>query len=218
MMVSKLKYTLTFFLLLITTASFSQDDPKAKAILADVSKKFRSYDIVKADFTLTYINRQENEQETYSGTLYVQSKQNKYKVTLPQQEIISDGKTQWAYLKEDKEIQITEIDNSSDALNPAQIFTLYEKGFKYVLTGESKVGTKVYQNIELAPHATKSFSKIKLSIDKAAKTINSFSVYEKNGNIYTYTIRTLMPNVKVPATLFSFDPAKYPGVEVVDLR
>lgn len=202
----------------IVSQSFAQSDAKAKSILAEVSKKFRSYDIVKADFSYTYINQQANTKETQTGTLYVKSKQNKFKVTLPSQELIADGKNQWTYLKDDKEVQISEIDNSEEALNPAKIFTIYEKGFKYIFTGESKTGTQVYQNIELAPLSTRSFSKIKLSIHKQNKQIYSFTIYDKNGNIYTYTVRNFTPNIKVSESIFTFDASKYPGLEVVDLR
>ncbi len=218
MSMKSLSYIFTLVLLALGLNTYAQSDAKAKAILADVSKKFRAYDVVKADFSFSYLNRQNNHKEAHNGTLYVQSKTNKYKVVLPQQEVISDGKSQWTYLKEDKEVQISEVDNSEDALNPAQIFTLYEKGFKYVLTGESKQNGKTYQNIELAPLATRSFSKIKLSVDKAAKSISSFTVFDKNGSIYTYTIKSLVPNVKVPASTFGFDKTRYPGVEIVDLR
>jgi len=204
--------------LLMMSPSFAQSDAKAKAILAEVSKKFRSYDVVKADFTYTYTNQQANTKENQSGTLYVKSKTNKFKVILPSQELISDGKNQWTYLKEDKEVQVSEIDNSENALNPAKIFTIYEKGFKYVYTGEAKANNKVYQNIELAPLTTRSFSKIKLRVDKQNKQISSFAIHDKNGNIYTYTVKIFTPNVKVAESLFSFNAAKYPGVEVVDLR
>lgn len=204
--------------LLMVSPSFAQSDAKAKSILAEVSRKFRSYDVVKADFIYSYTNQQANTKESQSGTLYVKSKLNKFKVVLPSQELISDGKSQWTYLKDDKEVQVSEIDNSADALNPAKIFTIYEKGFKYVFTGESKVGTQVFQNIELAPLTTRSFSKIKLSIHKQNKQIASFMIYDKNGNIYTYTVKGFTPNVKVSDAIFTFNASKYPGVEVVDLR
>lgn len=203
---------------LVISSSFAQSDAKARAILAEVSKKFRSYDVVKADFTYTYTNQQANTKESQSGTLYVKSKLNKFKVVLPSQELISDGKSQWTYLKDDKEVQISEIDNSDNALNPAKIFTMYEKGFKYVYTGETKVGSKIYQNIELAPLLARSFSKIKLRIDKQNKQISSFNVYDKNGNIYTYTVKIFTPNVKVSDAIFTFNSSQFPGVEVVDLR
>ncbi|WP_113654183.1 LolA family protein [Pedobacter namyangjuensis] len=197
----------------------AQTDAKAKEILAAVSKKYRTYDIVKSDFTFTLNNAQAKVKETQQGTLYVKANANKYKVAMTNQDLISDGKVQWTYLKNDKEVQISNVDNSGDALNPAKIFTIYEKGFKYLYTGESKSGAKTYQMIELSPTDTKkSVFKVRLSIDKATKQIANIVIYEKNGNTYTYNVKTFSPNVKVPETTFAFDAKKYPGVEVVDLR
>jgi outer membrane lipoprotein-sorting protein len=204
---------------LFTTSVNAQTDPKAKAILAEVSKKYRSYDVVKTDFTFTLDNKQAKVKETQQGTLYVKANANKYKVAMTNQELISDGKVQWTYLKQDKEVQVSNVDPSGEALNPAKIFTIYEKGFKYIYTGEQKVGNKVYQMIDLSPtDAKKSVFKVRLSIDKAAKQIANIIIFEKNGNTYTYHVKTFSPNVKVPETTFAFDAKKYPGVEVVDLR
>ncbi len=202
-----------------SSVAFAQTDPKAKAILAEVSKKYRSYDVVKSDFTFTLDNKQAKVKETQQGTLYVKAKANKYKVAMTNQELISDGKVQWTYLKQDKEVQLSNVDPSSEALNPAKIFTIYEKGFKYVYTGEQKVGKKTYQMIDLSPtDIKKSVFKVRLSVDKAAKQIANIVVFEKNGNTYTYNVKTFSPNVKVPESTFAFDAKKYPGVEVVDLR
>ncbi|MGE6219612.1 LolA family protein [Nubsella zeaxanthinifaciens] len=207
--------TLGFF----STVAHAQTDPKAKAILAEVSKKYRSYDVVKTDFTFTLDNKQAKVKETQQGTLYVKANANKYKVAMTNQELISDGKVQWTYLKQDKEVQVSNVDPSGEALNPAKIFTIYEKGFKYIYTGEQKVGSKVYQMIDLSPtDIKKNVFKVRLSIDKAAKQIANIVIFEKNGNTYTYNVKTFSPNVKVPETTFAFDAKKYPGVEVVDLR
>ncbi len=197
---------------------FAQSDPQAKAILAGVSKKYRSYNVVKTDFSYTLKNPQANINETQNGTLYVQSKTNKYKVMIGSQELISDGKVQWTYLKNDNEVQLSEVDDSPEALNPAQIFTIYEKGFKYTYLGDTKLGGRTYQNMELAPLQTRSFSKIKLRIDKLNKQISNIMVYDKNGNVYTYLIKSFTPNVKVSDALFTFDVKQHPGVDVVDLR
>jgi outer membrane lipoprotein-sorting protein len=202
-----------------TCVTQAQTDVKAKTILAGVSKKYKSYSAVKADFSFTFYSPQAKVNETSNGTLYVKAAVNKYKVIMTDKEIISDGKNQWTYLKEDKEVQVNKIDNSEDDINPAKIFTMYEKGFKYIFTGESKIGSKVYQNIDLAPlDAKKSFFKIKLSIDKAAMQLSNVVIYDKNGSKYTYHVKAFVPNVKIPESTFSFDAKKFPGVEVVDLR
>lgn len=197
----------------------AQTDAKAKEILAAVSKKYRSYDVVKTDFTFTLNNAKAKVKETQQGTLYVKANANKYKVAMTNQDLISDGKVQWTYLKNDQEVQISNVDNSGDAINPAKIFTIYEKGFKYTYTGESKVGAKTYQMIDLSPtDAKKTVFKVRLSIDKVSKQIANVVIYEKNGNTYTYNVKTFSPNIKVPETTFAFDAKKYPGVEVIDLR
>ncbi len=197
----------------------AQTDSKAKEILAAVSKKYRSYDVVKTDFTFTLNNAQAKVNETQQGTLYVKANANKYKVAMTNQDLISDGKVQWTYLKNDKEVQISNVDLSSDAINPAKIFTIYEKGFKYLYTGEKKAGAKTYQMIDLSPTDTKkSIFKVRLSIDKVTKQIANVVIFEKNGNTYTYNVKTFLPNIKVPEATFAFDAKKHPGVEVVDLR
>ena len=213
------KITLLMFVLGFTFSTYAQTDAKAKAILAEVSKKYRLYDIVKADFTFTLDNQQAKVKETQEGTLYAKASANKYKVVMTNQDLISDGKSQWTYLKDDKEVQLTNVDNGDDVLNPARIFTIYEKGYKYLYTGDSKVGGKIYQMIDLSPIDTKkSFFKIRLSIDKAVKQIANVLIFDKNGNKYAYAIKSFVPNVKVPESTFAFDAKKYPGVEVVDLR
>jgi len=208
------------FLVLGTGISvMAQSEVKAKEILAEVSKKYRSYDVIKTEFSYTLENPEAKIKETQSGTLFVRSKVNKYKVILKGQELISDGKNQWTYLKADKEVQVSEVDNSADALNPAKLFTIYEKGFKSLYTNDSKVNGKMVHNIDLSPTDTKrSFFKVKLQIDKLTKQIINAVIFDKNGNRYTYSIKTFTPNIKVPESTFAFDSKLYPGVEVVDLR
>lgn len=221
---------LLLYLLLTGLASnqaFAQKDAAAKKILNQVSARYRSYDVVKADFTFTYENQQAGTKDSQSGTMISRSKANKYKVTIfsPEdklavdEEIISDGKNQWTYVKKNKEVELSEVDNSKESMNPAQIFTIYEQGYKYVYNGDAKVDGKLCQVIDLTPEdENKPFFKIRLSIDKAKKQIFSAMIFDKNGSRFNYIIRTLTPNIKVPESTFTFDKRNYPGVELVDLR
>nr|WP_199082741.1 outer membrane lipoprotein carrier protein LolA [Pedobacter sp. ASV19] len=215
------KIAVLLFMLIagIYTPGQAQPEAKAKSILAEVSKKYRSYDVVKAEFVFTIDNPEAKVKESQKGTLYVKANANKYKMSMDDKDLISDGKSQWSYLKADKEVQVSNVDNGSDALNPARIFTMYEKGFKSIYTGESKSGGKVYQMVDLAPNDIKKpYFKVRLSIDKIAKQISNVVIFDKNGNKYTYNVKSFVPNVKVPESTFIFDAKKYPGVELVDLR
>ncbi|MET3980742.1 outer membrane lipoprotein-sorting protein [Mucilaginibacter sp. UYP25] len=209
----------------IATA-FAQKDADAKVILNNLSKQYRTYDGVKTDYSLAIDNQQANVKETYTGTLIVRSKTNKYKVIAyaagtkkVMQDIISDGKNQWTYLKDANEVQLSTADNSEEGFNPAKIFTMYEKGYKYIYTGQQKLAGKVYQIIDLTPEdSKKTFFKVRLMVDKVKNQLYSAQIFDKNGSKYTYTLRTFTPNYKVAETAFVFDKKVYPGVEVVDLR
>lgn len=199
--------------------SFAQSDAKATAILQAMSKKYKTYDIVKADFTISANNPKAKINQSDKGVLFVKANANKYKMVMQDRDLISDGKNQWTHLKEDQEVQLSAVENDPDAMNPAQIFTIYEKGFKSKYAGERKAGTKVYQLIDLTPtDAKKSYNRVRLTIDKKAMQITKAVIYEKSGTTYTYSVNTFVPNVKLHESTFTFDAKKYPGVEVVDLR
>jgi hypothetical protein len=65
---------------------------------------------------------------------------------------------------------------------------------------------------------TKPFHKVYVLVDKNNKTIYSTKILDKSGSVMVYTIDTMNGSVNLPDTAFVFDKAKYPGVEVTDLR
>jgi outer membrane lipoprotein-sorting protein len=210
----------------ISSQAFAQKDAQAKTILDKVSQKYHAYNIVKSDFTFSIDDQQNNAKQSQDGTLIVQAKTNKFKLTLYgenskniEQELISDGKSQWTYLTKDKEVQLNKADNSDEGFNPAQMFTLYEKGYKYLYNGDQVLNGKTYQVIDLTPDdSKKSFFKVRLMIDKVKKEVYSALIFDKNGSHYSYTIYSFTPNVSLPETIFTYDAKAHPGVEVVDLR
>lgn len=220
------KLTLSALLSFLIVSAYAQKDAAAKAILSKVSEKYRSYDAIKTDFVFTLDNPQAGIKDTQRGTLTARSKSNKFQVVLyapattaVAQEIISDGKTQWTYLKKDNEVQVNNADNSGEGINPAKVFTIYEHGYKYIYNGDVKISGKIYQEIDLTPEdAKKPFFKVRLEIDKLKKQIYSALIFDKNGNRYTYTLKSFTTNVKIPDNTFTFDVKAHKGVEVVDLR
>ncbi|WP_119079273.1 LolA family protein [Chitinophaga alhagiae] len=199
-------------------ASLGQSDPKAKAVLDNVSKKFKSLKSVIANFILKIEGANNSVMDSKKGAVYLKGP--KYKVVMGDQEIISDNKTSWTYAKDVNEVTINNVDQSGSAMTPAKIFTnFYDKDFLYRLNGETTEKGKVLQNIELTPtDKSKTFFKVLVDVDKKNQTLARMKVFEKNGNRYTYEISSFTPNGAVTDDMFTFDAKKYPGVEVVDLR
>lgn len=213
------RFYLSGLLLMMSFLAFSQQkDPKAKALLDAVSNKFKSYSTVLANFSYQIQNSAGKTLSQKKGTINM--KGSRYNIAFGNNKIISDGKTVWNYDPSAKEVTVNNANNSEKTITPQKLFTnFYDKDFAYSLSGEKTVGGKKVQEVVLLPtDKSKPFSKVLLYIDKAANSIISANVVEKNGNKYVYTVNSLKPNVAMSDAQFSFNKANYQGVEVVDLR
>lgn len=211
-------FTLSFAIAQTSVKGLGTSDPDAKKILDEVSSKFKSYNSVKASFALKIENSAGKVQGTKKGVAYM--KGNQYKVELTDQEIFCDGKNVWTYDKNSNEVQVNKFDPSGNSFTPQKIFTnFYDKDFLYKLNDEKKEAGKTLQEIELTPtDKSKAFFKILAYVDKVSKNISSTKLFEKNGNRYTYSVTSFVPNAKIDNNQFVFDAKKYPGVEVIDLQ
>jgi outer membrane lipoprotein-sorting protein len=196
--------------------SFGQaKDPKAVAMLDEVSAKTKSYKSIKVEFSYTMENAKAKINETKTGTLLISG--DKYKMVAAGQTVISDGKTIWTYLKESNEVQINTVDNKDDALTPSKLLSSYNANFKSRIIKDKNTDAST-ESVELIPNTSKNFTKAILGIDKAKKQVKSFTLFDKSGNTFTYKITRFLTDQPVTTGDFSFEQSKYPGVEVIDMR
>lgn len=210
-----------FLILVFTMAeSYAQTDAAAKSLLDKMSNTYKGYQTVQADFTVVAKQPQQTTANySESGTILIAPATGKYYITMGSQDLISDGKTMWTVLKDAKEVQISEADNSSTAISPVNLFSFYTNGYKYVSAPDEHAGNTDLHVIELSPEDTRSpYYKIKLRIKKSSNLIHDITIFDKNGVRYTYTIKNTKSNPSVPAGKFTFQQSQYPGIEVVDLR
>jgi outer membrane lipoprotein-sorting protein len=199
-------------------------DAKAKAILDEVAAKTKTYTSIKAEFASVTEKQVSNAEskvtESQTGTL--QLKGEKYKLEIKGQVIFCDSKTQWTFIKESNEVQINNAPDpkATDNINPVNIFTLYEKGYKYKYNKEDVVNGVKVDVVDLFPlnPDKKQYHTIKLAIDKVKKQIVSVKILNKNGTTNTITVKNFVTNSEMPDTVFTFNKADYKGVEVVDLQ
>lgn len=201
--------------------SFAQTDAAAKKILNEVSKKYSTYKSIQSDFSLS-IQDADKKTHTTKGIMYFNKPKNQYAISLPEQEVISDGKSVWNISKDIKEVQISENEDNNNTIGPNNLFNFYQKGYKYVLMPDEKIirqgNSEMAKVIELSPEDTKTnYFKIKLRINKN-NHIQDVTIFDKSSNKYTYTINTLYLGKRFDTSLFSFNKDKYKGYEIVDLR
>lgn len=208
---------LAFFALILSFNAFSQYDPKALQTLEAMSNKYKTFPAFECNFSYTMTNDVEKINEEFKGKVTV--KGDKYRLSLPEQEVINNGSTIWTYLPEAKEVNIDNYEPSSEDVNPSKIYDIYKKGFKYLYLQDKTEGGVLCEEIDLVPEKKDAqYFKIKMLISKKDKSIQSWTMFDKGGNRYKYTITKFVPNVKVEDTFFNFDLKKYPGVEPIDLR
>jgi len=195
----------------------AQYDPKALEILDAMSKKYKSIPAFEANITCNLSNDVDKVNEEFKGKITV--KGDKFRMALPEQEVINNGATIWTYLPEAKEVNIDNYDPNSEDINPSKIHEVYKKGYKYLYLQDKSEGGVLCEEVDLVPEKKDAqYFKIKMFINKKEKTVQSFTLFDKGGNRYKYTISKFIPNAKIEDSYFSFDPKNYPGVEVIDLR
>lgn len=196
--------------------SKGENDPKATEILNKVSAKYKAYSTIKTSFNLIIESAEEDFREEQKGIVWINGE--KYKLDFGGQEVIVDNINQWTHLKDANEVQINEYEPDENTITPSQLFTLYEEGFLYRVSGSANVNGVSNTIIELTPiDKSKPFFKIKMFVDSKS-SINQMIVLDKTGTSYTYVINKFEPNLDMPASMFKFDTSKFPGIEVVDLR
>lgn len=204
-----IRVAVIFNLLIFSFFSSNAQDKRANAILDAMSKKYKSLQSFSALFTYGADGN-----SSYKGD--ITTKSGKYRLKLAGQEVYNDGKTVATYVKETNEVNLSNYEPGEGDFNPAKIYTIYKKGYKYSLAEETKDGNAV---IELVPqNKAAKIAKVRITVGKKDSAIKSWQITEKSGNKQSFRIDRFTPNVAVADNFFTFDKSKYPGVEVVDLR
>lgn len=205
---------------LVLTTYSQEQDPKAKAILDDLSKTTKTYKTITSDFVLTMFNKDKKQIEKQAGKVIVKGQM--FKLEIPGNTIVCDSKTIWNHNKDAKEVTIKTFDASNnDQLNPSKIFTIYESGFKYKYVAEEKVGTIVCHAIDLYPtvdQGKKKYHTIKIYIDKVKKQVVQMKVMMKDNSSSVYDIKVFKPNLVVDDKTFIFDTKPFKADQIIDER
>jgi outer membrane lipoprotein-sorting protein len=212
------KSIVLFASLLLFLHSFGQDDPKSKAIIDKLIAKNKTYKSFDADFSSRLVNAASKLDLKQDGNLKV--KDRKFRLTLLDNTVINDGTALYTYSKKTNEVSISDPKEMDETLDPANLFNVYEKGFKSQYVGAGTEDGVAIETIKLFPlnPTKKAFHTVILTVDKAKMEPHKVVMKYKDGNEVTYILKKFTPNAEMVDALFSFDKSKYPGVEVNDMR
>jgi outer membrane lipoprotein-sorting protein len=207
--------SLGFILIIISVLASGQDDSGALKILDRFSQRAISAPSVSMKFDLETIDQVEGTDNKISGTIIMSN--DRYRLDLPDNTIWFNGETSWSYLPEEKEVTIAKPDKNDNSFQtrPSAVFRIYKKDYKARLLEEK---TDSYL-IDLYPEKLDSdHVRIRLSIGKPSLDLKGVEYKYKNGVTIMLTVKEFDLSQKPGNDTFTFQPGKYKGVEIIDMR
>lgn len=191
----------------ITMAQTAQD------IINKLKAKYDGGGAIKALFTQTMT--QGSKSRNMSGTIVMQK--SKYRVETGDQTLVTDGKTTWAYSKQQKKVLVDNYQADENTFSPDIFFAKQAQRFNIQKLADQKVnGTDAYQ-LKFNPKSSGMMMKETiLWVRKSDAMPIKVSILDQNNTRILLTLTNLQQNPPINNSTFSFSAPK--GVQVVDLR
>jgi outer membrane lipoprotein carrier protein len=209
------KQTVILLLSLITLTLSAQKDPEALQVLSDFSSKATAAPSVTIDFKLITNDTKAGDVTTMSGSAIISG--DKYRLVLDDNNIWTDGSNVWNFLPDVNEVTITETDPDDDSFitRPSLLFTMYEEGYKVRMVEQ----TANEWVIDLYPEDIASdLIRIRLKIGKTLYDLIGAEYKTKDGVTMTLTVDKYDLTFKPAGDFFTFKPADYKDVDIIDMR
>lgn len=184
----------------------------AEEYLNNVIEKTKAYNDINIIFNYRIINKEAGINESMNG--YGSMKGNSYKINVNGQEMISNGELLWTYLIDEGEVMVSEVTEDNNS-SPIAIINSFSQNIKANFSYSEDVNIKV---IEITENEGDTFEKINVTIDNNDLKIKKVHLYTNDGNEFVYEIIDFTTNQDLPDSMFIFNEALHPNVEVIDMR
>ena len=191
-----------FVAAMLCATSFAQS---AKTVLDKAAATITAQTGVKANFKMTAVSG------TTSGTIAIKGK--KFYATTPQAKVWFDGKTQWTYIKDNDEVNVsTPTEAQLQAINPYNFINLYKRGYAYTM---NTAGSEYVVHL-IANSTDRKIKELFISVNK--KSYQPTQVKMLQGKKWTSFDITNIKKESIADSQFRFNSKDFPKAEVIDLR
>ena len=189
----------------------------AQDILDRTATAFRQAGGIQADFTV----------QTYaksilqgSSTGVIRLKGEKFLLDADGVKTWFDGRTQWSYLTNSDEVNISEpTPEELQSINPYALLSIYKQGYHMKLGKADTYGGKpAYEVILTASNRKQDLQCVIIYVTKDTLQPLCISMTQKGGNSVAIRITSYKTGESYNDNLFTFDKKVYPTAEVIDLR
>jgi len=197
------------FLLFVTQAVIAQNN--AEALIRVLVNQVKSHQNMEMKFSYQISPDEKTLIDALKGKAWLQGEA--YKIELPEQQTISDGKTIWSYLVDDEEVLVSNATEGTDN-TPLKLLTSLDKNYAATLTNIDAQGNAV---IELA-NPKGQYKRITLKINAKKTELKNVDIYMEDGSKVMITIEEMKFDQQMDDKFFTFDAKKHPNVDVIDMR
>ena len=185
--------------MLLTMAAFAQT---AREVLDKTAAALSNKGGVTANFSI---------RNGVSGSIKIKGR--KFQATTPQGIVWFDGKTQWTYVKQNNEVNVSNPTEAElQAINPYNFVYIYRNGYK----AELKDAGNLHQIHLTATGKDKGIQEMYIRVDK--KTYVPTAISMRRGKRWTSITISNFRKANLSDAIFSFNAKDYPQAEIVDLR
>lgn len=211
------RFIFSVLIALLTLPAFAQQQVQAKVVLDRAAAAFRNAGGVKAGFEVKAFSRGGFVGET-GGV--IQLKGEKFKLKTADVVTWFDGKTQWSYLADSEEVNVSNPTPAElQSLNPYALLQLYQQGYVCRLGAtKSFRGKPVYEVNLTAVNRTQEPERMAVVIAKDTFRPLFVTVEQRDKSRSEITITSYQTGQKYADALFTFDKKQYPQAEIIDLR
>ncbi len=190
-------------LALVCAVSYAQT---ARQVLDKAAETVSNKQGVTAKFSISGANIGNT-----SGTISV--KGNKFHASTPLATIWFDGKTQWTYMKNNDEVNVSNPTEAQlQAINPYNFINLYRNGFSYTMTTKGAN----YEVHLTATNKKRSVQEMYITVNKSTYVPTNVKMRQSSG--WTTIKISNFKATKLSDSMFRFNSKDYPHAEVIDLR
>ena len=210
-----MKKVISFLLVSFIFINVNAED--VKEILKKTYDKFAEESPVQLEFSINTKQIGDDLTHRQDGVAFMNLSQ--FKIDIPEATAWFDGVTQWIYVKDINEVNITNPSGTDlMAISPMVLLNVYQQGYEVSLVGHTvNNGMEVYE-IAMKPESEDvSIGLIHLQIEKKTHQIKQIKI-SNDGLENTFTVNKYIPHATVVANVFVFDKKLCPGAEIVDLR
>jgi outer membrane lipoprotein carrier protein len=213
---SVMKRLLVVVMMAVTSAGALRAEDTARDVLDRMKKKYDSIQDAQLRFSQRVKFEMAKIEQNVHGTLLVK-KENKYRVELEGQTIVTNGETVWSYSQPNNQVLIDHFKMDDRSLSPERILTGAPEDFAATVVGREMMEKDGVIVLKLLPRDEQAFVRsMKLWVDDATWMIRRVELVDANGRETRYTVNDVRINVGIQDSRFTYQIPE--GAEIVDLR